>query len=45
MLAARWKNGPAANEAKTEAVRVGQIRRFRIALLDREAKKIEVQLV
>jgi small subunit ribosomal protein S1 len=45
MLAARWKNGPAASEAKAEPVRVGQIRRFRIALLDREAKKIEVQLV
>jgi small subunit ribosomal protein S1 len=45
MLAARWKNGPTASEAKAEPVRVGQIRRFRIALLDREAKKIEVQLV
>jgi small subunit ribosomal protein S1 len=45
MLAARWKNGPSASEAKAELVRVGQIRRFRIALLDRETKKIEVQLV
>jgi small subunit ribosomal protein S1 len=45
MLAARWKNGPSASEAKAEPVRVGQIRRFRIALLDRETKKIEVQLV
>jgi small subunit ribosomal protein S1 len=45
MLAARWKNGPAASEAKAEPVRVGQVRRFRIAILDREAKKIEVQLV
>jgi len=45
MLAARWKNGPTASEAKAEPVRVGQIRRFRIAMLDREAKKIEVQLV
>jgi small subunit ribosomal protein S1 len=45
MLAARWKNGPSASEAKAEPVRVGQIRRFRIALLDRDAKKIEVQLI
>jgi small subunit ribosomal protein S1 len=45
MLAARWKNEPTASEAKAEPVRVGQIRRFRIAVLDREAKKIEVQMV
>jgi small subunit ribosomal protein S1 len=45
MLAARWKNGPAASEAKPEPVRAGQIRSFRIAKLDREAKRIEVQLV
>jgi small subunit ribosomal protein S1 len=45
MLAARWKNGPSAAEAKAEPVRVGQIRSFRITLLDREAKKVEVQLV
>jgi small subunit ribosomal protein S1 len=45
MLSARWKNGPAASEAKTEPVRAGQIRSFRISKLDREAKKIEVQLV
>lgn len=45
MLAARWKNGPAAKEAKSEPVRAGQIRSFRITKLDQEAKKIEVQLV
>jgi small subunit ribosomal protein S1 len=45
MLSARWKNGPAASEAKPEPVRAGQIRSFRISKLDREAKKIEVQLV
>jgi small subunit ribosomal protein S1 len=45
MLAARWKNGPSAAEAKAEPVRVGQIRSFRITLLDREAKKVEVRLV
>ncbi|WP_158945064.1 30S ribosomal protein S1 [Granulicella sp. S190] len=45
MLASRWKNGPSAAEAKAEPVRAGQIRSFRITLLDREAKKVEVQLV
>jgi small subunit ribosomal protein S1 len=45
MLAARWKNGPAASEAKPEPVRAGQIRSFRITKLDVDAKKIEVQLV
>jgi len=45
MLASRWKNGPSAAEAKAEPVRAGQIRSFRITLLDREAKKVEVQLI
>ena len=44
MLAAKWKNGPATAN-KTEAVRAGQVRSFRITKLDRENKKIEVQLV
>ena len=45
MLAARWKNGPAASEVKAEPVRAGQIRSFKITLLDRGAKRIEVRLV
>jgi hypothetical protein len=45
MLAARWKNGPSASEAKAEPVRKGQIRSFRITMVDRGAKKIKVQLV
>ena len=45
MLAARWKNGPAASEAKPEPGRTGQIRSFRITTLDVDAKKIEVQLL
>jgi small subunit ribosomal protein S1 len=45
MLAARWKNGPSASEAKPEPVRAGQIRSFRITMLDRGGKKIKVQLV
>jgi small subunit ribosomal protein S1 len=45
MLAARWKNGPSATEPKTEPVRTGQVRSFRITMVDRGAKKIKVQLV
>jgi len=43
MLKAHWKGG-AGKESKPEAVRPGQIRSFRIAKLDRSAKKIELQL-
>jgi small subunit ribosomal protein S1 len=45
MLSSRWKNGPSATEAKAEPVRTGQIRSFRITMVDRGAKKIKVQLV
>jgi small subunit ribosomal protein S1 len=45
MLASRWKNGPSASEAKAEPVRAGQIRSFRITMVDRAAKKVKVQLV
>ncbi len=45
MLAARWKNGPSAAESKAEPVRAGQVRSFRITMLDRGAKKIRLQLV
>jgi small subunit ribosomal protein S1 len=44
MLQARWKGGTPAGGAKPEAIRVGQIRKFRIAKLDPAAKKIEVEL-
>jgi small subunit ribosomal protein S1 len=45
MLQARWKGGvPAGGAAKPEAVHAGQIRSFRIAALDRDAKKIELEL-
>jgi len=43
MLQARWKTGAGA-PVKTEPVRAGQIRSFRIAQLDRTAKKIVVEL-
>ena len=42
MLQARWKSG-SGGPAKTESVRSGQVRSFRIAKLDRAAKKIEVE--
>jgi len=44
MLRARWKSGAAADEAKPEAMRAGQIRKFRIAKLDPATKKIELAL-
>jgi small subunit ribosomal protein S1 len=45
MLQARWKGGAAAaGAAQSEAVRAGQIRKFRIAKLDAAAKKIELEL-
>jgi len=44
MLQARWKSGAAADEAKPESVRAGQIRKFRIAKLDPAGKRIELEL-
>jgi small subunit ribosomal protein S1 len=44
MLQARWKSGSSATP-KAEPARAGQVRSFRIAKLDRAAKKIEVELV
>jgi small subunit ribosomal protein S1 len=44
MLQARWKSGAPADEAKPEAVRPGQIHKFRITKLDPAAKKIELEL-
>jgi small subunit ribosomal protein S1 len=42
MLQARWKTGAGA-PVKAEAARAGQIRSFRIAQIDRAAKKIHVE--
>jgi small subunit ribosomal protein S1 len=44
MLQARWKSGAPTDEAKPEAARTGQIRKFRIAKLDPATKKIELEL-
>lgn len=43
-LKAHWKGGAGTDEAKPEAARTGQIRKFRIARLDPAAKKIELEL-
>jgi len=44
MLQARWKSGPPGTETKPEALRSGQIRKFRIAKLDPATKKISLEL-
>jgi hypothetical protein len=48
MLQARWKGGASGSvtgpAAKSEEIREGQIRSFRIARLDPAQKKIEVEL-
>src|ERR1700722_7493342 len=44
MLQARWKSG-SGGPAKTESVRAGQVRRFRIVSIDRAAKKIGLEFV
>jgi small subunit ribosomal protein S1 len=43
-LKAHWKGGPTVSESKPEAVRAGQIRKFRITRLDAAARKIELEL-
>ena len=45
MLRARWKGGAVGSARKPESPRSGQIRTFRIARLDPDAKKIELELV
>jgi hypothetical protein len=42
MLQARWKTGAGA-PVKAEPARAGQVRSFRIAQIDRTAKKIVVE--
>jgi small subunit ribosomal protein S1 len=45
MLKARWKGGPSSAAVNPEAVSTGQIRSFRIAKIDADAKKIDLELV
>ncbi len=44
MLQARWKTGPSASEVNPESTRSGEIRKFRITKIDKDAKKIELEL-
>jgi len=44
MLQARWKGEAAAPAGKQEPARAGQIRQFRIARLDTDSRKIELEL-
>ena len=44
MLQARWKGGAAGDPPKPEDVRPGQVRSFRVAKLDPDTKKIELEL-
>lgn len=44
MLQARWKTGTASRASKPESLQAGQIRSFRITLLDVGAKRIELEL-
>jgi small subunit ribosomal protein S1 len=44
MLQNRWKGGQSNAKSKPEALQPGQVRSFRITKLDREAKKIELEL-
>jgi small subunit ribosomal protein S1 len=44
MLQARWKSGPSNTETKPDSNRSGEIRKFRLVKLDKEAKKIELEL-
>jgi small subunit ribosomal protein S1 len=44
MLQARWKGNSTTSEARPQAIRAGEIRKFRISRLDASAKKIELEL-
>jgi small subunit ribosomal protein S1 len=44
MLQARWKGGAPAKSTEPQELQPGQVRSFRIAKLDRPAKKVEVEL-
>ena len=44
MLQAKWK-GAGSGPSKPDPVQAGQIRSFTIVRLDKDAKKVEVELV
>lgn len=43
LLASRWKGGASAASSGKEGMRAGQIRRFKITLMDTEHRRIEVE--
>ena len=45
MLKAHWKGGPSTGAAKPDAIGAGQIRTFRIAKMEADAKEDELELV
>ncbi|HZY72668.1 MAG TPA: 30S ribosomal protein S1 [Edaphobacter sp.] len=45
MLKERWKSGASMSAARSDEVRAGQIRSFRIKKLDQDAKAIVVELI
>jgi small subunit ribosomal protein S1 len=45
ILAARWKSGTVPESSKPQEIQPGQVRKFRIAKLDRTLKRIEVELM
>jgi small subunit ribosomal protein S1 len=44
MLSARWKGETKASGAQAEPLHVGQMRKFKIATIDRETKQISLEL-
>jgi len=44
MLKAKWKSGGGPQSAAAEGPRAGQIRKFRIAAMDPQSKRIELEL-
>jgi small subunit ribosomal protein S1 len=44
MLQAHWKGGATVQSSKPSDIQAGQVRSFRITKIDRDAKKIEVDL-
>ncbi len=44
MLSARWKGETKASGAQAEPLHVGQVRNFKIATMDRDAKQISLEL-
>jgi small subunit ribosomal protein S1 len=44
MLSARWKGETIALGAQTEPLRIGQVRNFKIATMDRDTKQISLEL-